>query len=79
MDGQDRIHSVWAFTMIDDDGSEGIISMTLPGLGTTPLLGADLARVESLRPYAQKVATQLGKPVTLSHYSVRTDQEVILP
>lgn len=79
MKGQERILSVWAFTVIDDDGTEGIISRTHPLLGTFPLIGADLARVESLRPYAQQVATELGKPVTLAHFSVRTEQEVIQP
>jgi hypothetical protein len=53
--------------------------MTLPGIGFTPLIGADLARVKSLRPYAQQVATATGRPVVLSHYSVRTDQETIQP
>jgi hypothetical protein len=79
MEGQYRIDSVWAFTQIDTDGTEGIIAMTIPGLGFTPLLGADLARIASLRPYAQKIATATGRPVVLSHYSVRTDQETIQP
>lgn len=79
MDGQFRILSFWAFTVVDDDDTEGVISITLPGLGVTPLVGADLARVASLRPYAQHVATELGKPVTLAHFSVRTDQETFHP
>ena len=79
MDGQFRITSLWAFTVVDEDGTEGIIGQTIPGLGFTPLVGADLARIASLRPYAQQIATSLGRPVVLSHFSVRTDQEVLQP
>jgi hypothetical protein len=79
MEGQDRIDSMWAFTQIDTDGTEGIIAMTLPGLGWVAVVDADLARINSLRPYAQQVATSTGRPVVLSHYSVRTDQETIQP
>jgi hypothetical protein len=80
MKGQYRIDSLWAFTCVDRDGTEGVCAMTLPEpFGFTPLVGADLARVASLRPYAQEVATATGRPVTLSHFSVRTDQETIQP
>ena len=65
--------------MIDEDGTEGVIGASIPGLGFTPLVGAGLARIASLRPYAQAVATAVGRPVVLSHYSVRTDQEVLQP
>jgi hypothetical protein len=65
--------------MVDDDGTEVVIGQTLPGLGFTALLGADLARIASLRPHAQAIATRMGKPVTLAHFSVRTDQEVLEP
>ena len=78
-DGQDRILSLWAFTCIDTDGTEGVVGATIPGLGVVPLVGADLARIASLRPYAQQVATAVGRPVTLAHFSVRTDQETLAP
>lgn len=79
MDGQLRILSLWAFIIVDDDGTEGIIGMLGPQGTTLPLVGADLARVASLRPYAQQLATQTGKPVTVAHFSVRTDAEVLAP
>lgn len=75
MDGQERILSIFAFIVTDDDGTEGV-----PALSSgMPLVGADLARVASLRPFAQMAADAYGKPVTLAHFSVRTDQEVIQP
>lgn len=79
MKGQYRIDSLFAFTCVDSDGTEGVCAAQMPGLGTVPLMGADLAMVAKLRPLAQKVATQTGRKVVLSHYSVRTDQEVLEP
>jgi hypothetical protein len=79
VNGQVRIDSIWAFTVVDDDNTEGVVGMTVPGLGFTPLVGADLARVASLRPYARSFATAIGKPVTLVHFSRRTEQEVLPP
>jgi hypothetical protein len=79
MDGQLRIQSLWAFTCVDADGSEGIVAVELPGLGVVPLVGADLARVASLRPYAQDAATKVSRSVLLSHFSLRTDQERLQP
>lgn len=79
MDGQFRIDSLWAFTVVDDDDTEGIIAQVLPDVGTAPLVGADLARVRSLMPYAQLVATRTGKPVSLVHFSNRTVQEIFQP
>ncbi|GAI60580.1 unnamed protein product, partial [marine sediment metagenome] len=38
---------------------------------------ADMARVNSLRPIAQGIGRQIGKKVTLVHFSNRQDLEVI--
>lgn len=79
MDGQLHIDSLWAFTQVDTDGTEGVIGEFFPKTGWMPLMGADLAMVAKLRPRAQIIATATGRPVVLSHYSVRTDQETIQP
>ena len=79
MKGQLRIDSLWAFTQIDTDGTEGVIGMVFGDQGWMPLMGADLAMVAKLRPHAQNIAASTGRPVVLSHYSVRTDQETIHP
>jgi hypothetical protein len=78
MDGQLRIDSLWAFTIVDDDGTEGVPAIDSP-YGPMPMVGADLAMVAKLRPTAQYIATQLGKPVSLVHFSVRTVQETYQP
>jgi len=40
-------------------------------------MGADMAKVEILRPLAEEVAADLGKPVTLLRFSTREEVEVI--
>lgn len=78
-----RIEEMYAF-IVEDSGSddEGVIGIqTGPGDGGQrlwlPLVGADMARVNSLRPIAQGIGHQIGKKVTLVHFSNRQDLEVI--
>lgn len=78
MDGQLRIESVFAFVVVDDDGTEGVPAIMVDGV-TYPLMGADLAMVEQLRPQARRVARQTGKAVALVHFSRRTLQETYQP
>ena len=79
VDGQLKILSMWAFIALDADGTEGLVAVELPGLGQTPLVGADLAMVAKLRPLAQRVADTKGIDIKLIHFSTRTEQEVIRP
>jgi hypothetical protein len=74
-----RIDAIWAFVSVDEDGNEGLCAMTLPGLGLTPLIAADEARLESLRRSAQSLATKSGKAVRLIRLHSREDLEVIKP
>ena len=78
-----RIEEMYAF-IVEDSGpdDEGIIGMqTAPGdkgqILWLPMVGADMARVESLRPIAQGIGHQLGKKVTLVSFSNRKELEVI--
>ena len=78
-----RIAEMYAF-VVEDSGpdDEGVIGIQT-GLGDDgqrlwlPLVGADMARVNSLRPIAQGIGRQIGKRVTLVHFSNREDLEVI--
>ena len=78
-----RIEELYAFvcedTGPDDEGVIGI--QTGPGDDGQrlwlPLVGADMARVNSLRPIAQGIGRQIGKKVTLAHFDNRQDIEVI--
>lgn len=75
-----RITELFAFT-IENDGpnDEGVIAQIIPPLGTTPLIGADMKRVNMLRPLAQEVANVVGKPVRLLKFSVREELDILRP
>ena len=80
MNGQQKILSIWAYTQIDVvDNTEGIIGYLQDDGRWLPLVGADLARVHSLLPYAQAIADRTQQPVTLAHFSVRTDEVTLSP
>ena len=78
-----RIEEIYAF-VVEDSGpdDEGVIGIQT-GSGDDgqrlwlPLVGADMARVNSLRLIAQGIGRQIGKRVTLVHFSNREDLEVI--
>ncbi|GAI40123.1 unnamed protein product [marine sediment metagenome] len=78
-----RIEQMYAF-IAEDTGpdDEGVIAIqTGPGDDGRrlwlPLVGADMARVNSLRPIAQGIGCKTGQRVTLVHFSNRQDLEVI--
>jgi hypothetical protein len=78
MEGQYRIDSLFAFIVVDDDGTEGVPALASP-MGPIAMMGADLARVKSLEPHAQAYANASGKTVSLVHFSVRTLEKEIKP
>ena len=72
-----RIEEMYAFVAeASGPDDEGIISMSTD-FGWLPLVGADMARVNSLRPIARGIGRQIGKKVTLVYFSNRQDLEVI--
>jgi hypothetical protein len=75
--GQLRIEQMYAFVVVDDDGTEGIPAFRGPGGLAMPMVGADLERVESLRPMAKAMAKELGKPLELLVFTGRESVEVI--
>jgi len=68
-----RIEEMYAF-VAEDSGpdDEGVVAMSV-GDVMLPLVGADMARVESLKPIAQDIASQTGKKVKLIHFTNRED------
>ena len=77
-----KIKEMYAFIVEDsgpdDEGVIGIESMEgTSGHIWLPLVGADMARVESLKPMARDIGHQIGKRVTLVHFTNREDLEVI--
>lgn len=72
-----RILEMYAF-VVEDSGpdDEGIVGMST-GSSWMPLVGADMARVDSLRPIAVSIAKRTGKKVKLLHFTKRTELEII--
>lgn len=72
-----RIDEMFAFVAVDEeDGTEGVCSVWMsPEEGHMPLIGADMNRVESLRPAAELIARQTGLTVRLVKFVTRVDLE----
>ena len=72
-----EIKEMYAFIAEDEEG-EGLAAFLRDDIWM-PLVGADAARVDNLRIFAQTVADQSGRRITLARFTVRTDLEVIEP
>lgn len=77
MKGQLHIDEMFAFIVLDDDGTEGIPAIPGPGGVALPMVGADMARIESLRPFAENAARRMGKTVSLVKFTNRVHLEDI--
>lgn len=73
-----QIKSIYAFLSVDE-GGEGVCAAPLGDLGAVPLIAADEARLESIRPAAQYIAKVFNKPVRLVQFTERRELEVIQP
>jgi hypothetical protein len=61
-----RIEKIYAWICRDDDDSEGIPAIQI-GEVAYPLIGADLERIESYRPFAEAIRKS-GKPIKLVEF-----------
>lgn len=71
------IDQMFAFIAVDDDG-EGITGFKGP-MGWMPMVGADMARIDSFREIAQELSNVSGKRIVIAKFDSRTDLEVIEP
>jgi len=62
---------------VDEDGTEGVPAINGPNGMMLPLMGADRARVESLRSIVARDPMLRGKRITLAKFSQRENLEVI--
>jgi hypothetical protein len=77
--GQLRIDEMFAYIQLDPlDNTEGVIAF-LSDTGWMPMVGADMKRIGSLRPLAQQVADETGRPVQLVKFSNREELEMLRP
>jgi len=72
-----KITEMFAF-IAEDKGpeDEGMVGMSF-GDWMMPLVGADMARINSLRPHALAIAKKTGKKVKLVHFTNREELEEI--
>ena len=72
-----RITEMYAF-VAEESGpdDEGVVGMSA-GQWFLPLVGADMARVNSLKPHALDIAKKTGKKVKLIHFTNREELEEI--
>ncbi len=71
-----KITELYAFIAEEGPDDEGIVAMKI-GDNWVPMVGADMDRIDSLKPIATKIANHYGKKITLAKFSTRTDVEVI--
>jgi hypothetical protein len=67
VNGLPKIEKVHVWIVVDDDGTEGIPAVNMPGLGTVPMMCGDQpGAVEAFEAMAQRAVAQIGKDV--HHY-----------
>ncbi len=68
-----KIEEMYAF-VAEDTGpdDEGVVAMAT-GSGWLPMVGADMARAESLKSIARDISAQTGKKVKLLRFTQRED------
>ena len=79
-----KITELYAWIVTEKDGTEGIPAQCLDGVWY-PAVGADCARIESLRPIAADMQIKMGLDVKLVRFSQMTvverleDRESVKP
>lgn len=72
-----KITEIYVFVAeVTGPDDEGVVAMKA-GDVWLPLVGADRARVDSLRPIAQDMAQASGKPIRLLRFTVREELETL--
>lgn len=76
MKGQLRINQMFAFVILDDDGTEGVPAILTGGVWM-PLMGADMARVDALTSLVQTDPLFAGRKLTVHRFGHRETIRVI--
>ena len=72
-----KIEKMFAFVATDDEGNEGVCGFNVGGAGWMPMVGADMAMVEKLRPMALATAEKSGQRIKLVLFTNREEVEEI--
>lgn len=75
------IERLYAWITEDDNGQQGVIGWINPNGMSLPLVGADMARMESFRDYVYDLAQQHNKKIFLYEifYYRRRLAKILLP
>lgn len=75
-----RVEELYAYIAHDNDDpeDEGVTAFKLEGIWL-PMVGADEARMKSLKGQAQMIANTTGHKITLVRFSTKTVLETIEP
>jgi len=74
-----RIEALFAFLSVDeDDGNEGVVAAPMGG-ALMPLIAADEARLEGIRPIAQKLANLAKMKIRLVRFTNREEIGFVQP
>ena len=70
-----KIDEIFAFVAVDKDGDEVIMAGFFGDMEMVmPLIGADMARVDSLRPIAELTGKMAGVEVKLIRFTNRIEE-----
>lgn len=74
-----KITEMYAFVVADKDADdEGVVGVSTPN-GWMPLVGADMKRMEALKPMAKDLARELKKPIRILKFTTMTEIGKISP
>lgn len=74
-----RVTELYAYVVADSGPDDEGIPAFASAHGPMPMVGADMERADQLRPMAQVMAEQFGKPITLIRSTGIEVVEVIEP
>ena len=72
----DIIKEMYAFIAIDKEGNEGIMGIRGDNHSWLPLVGADMARVNSIKCAAQNLAKITGTKCILKKFKLVYEEEI---
>jgi hypothetical protein len=65
-----KITEMFAFVATDKNGDEGVMGFLEQGGAWVPLVGADMDRVDSLRPIAREITLVAGVDYKILHFNL---------
>ncbi len=74
-----KIEVMYAFVAVEKEPDDEGVAAVRFGDVWMPLVGADMARVEALKPLAQKLVNLTGKKITIIKFTNRETIETFTP